>query len=469
MKLLSFFSPIMPHRLVYMLQQVEYDFRKFLSWIVGCPNLARVMRRKKLVYTRKAQALLMISYGVLGLDIAIVALLIVDEKWLLASSVFLLAPVLVIVALTMTVVVGNKFLYVVRRPLLGQAKRQLENHKAIKIAVLGSYGKTSMKEMLLSVLGEGKRVKATPGNMNVPISHARWITKRVGADEEVLIFEYGEGEPGDIAKFAELTSPSWGVITGIAPNHLDRYPSMEALSDDLLSIRRFLPDEKLLLNGSAAMLHEKAGSIPTFSEAGVKGWTVEDIEIDYEGTSFSMKRKGEVLQLRSQLLGRHHVGPLAAVVSIADELGLSPEQIKSGVAMTKPFEHRMEARSLHGAWIIDDTYNGNLEGIRAGLRLMNDLPAKRRVYVTPGLVDQGIETENVHRQIGELIAKANPARVVLMDNSVTSFIQAGLKAAGFNGEVSVEQDPVDFYTNIEHTVAAGDLVVMQNDWTDNYL
>ena len=128
----------------------------------------------------------------------------------------------------------------------------------------------------------------------------------------------------------------------------------------------------------------------------------------------------------------------------------------------------MQPYGLGGAWIIDDTYNGNLEGIRAGLELLKDLPAKRRIYVTPGLVDQGVENERVHRTIGGLIASAKPDQVVLMQNSVTSWIMSGLKEANYQGEVTIEAVPLNFYSNLKHFVASGDVVLMQNDWTDNY-
>ncbi len=468
MKLISYFSPLMPQRFVYMLQLVEYDPRKFMRWVKTSPNLFGVIRRGQLVYTKKARALLLVAYGAMFFVLSLASIALMQAQWLLAIGAVVLMPVWVATVLSGMVTIGQKMLNIVRRPLLKQAQQQLVNHPATKIAVLGSYGKTSMKEMLVTVLSESKRVKATPGNMNVPISHARWITRQVKGDEEVLIFEYGEGEPGDITKFARLTSPQRGVITGIAPNHLDRYPSLEALADDLLSIRQFVPDEQLLLNGDAKQLHQRASDIPVFDEGGISDWKVTDIKISHDGTSFTMTHGGELLKLKTQLLGKHHIGPLAAVVSLAYELGLSAEQIKAGIAKTQPFEHRMQARSLHGAWIIDDTYNGNLEGVRVGLRLMNDLQAKQRVYVTPGLVDQGIETERVHGEIGRLIAKTNPDKVVLMKNSVTDSIKRGLEDGNYSGEVIVEDDPLSFYTNIEHTVAAGDLVLMQNDWPDNY-
>jgi UDP-N-acetylmuramoyl-tripeptide--D-alanyl-D-alanine ligase len=128
----------------------------------------------------------------------------------------------------------------------------------------------------------------------------------------------------------------------------------------------------------------------------------------------------------------------------------------------------MQPYELSGAWIVDDTYNGNLEGIRVGTELLADLKAKRKIYVTPGLVDQGEETEAVHIAAGRLIAASEADLVVLMKNSVTDYIKQGLKEAGYRGEVRVESDPLEFYSNLSHFVAHGDLVVMQNDWTDNY-
>ena len=469
MKLLGYFSPIMPHRFVYMLQQVEYDGKKFLAWLIKRPNLLRVMRRKTLVLTKKAQILLLFGYALVAMILAAIIYLLIAEKWLEALGLFIIIPMIVAISLAAIVMLGNKVLYAVRKPLLEQARKQLTNHPATKIAILGSYGKTSMKEMLMTVLSEAKVVKATPGNMNVPISHARWITKEIDLDEQVIIFEYGEGEPGDIAKFANLTSPSLGIITGIAPNHLDRYKSIEVLADDLLAIRQYLPDDKLLMNADATRLHEIAPAIKTYDHSGVGQWEIKDIKVDYQGTSFLMTIGSETLQLKSGLLGKHHVGPLAAVVSIASETGLTNQQILEGVAKTRPFEHRMQERYSQGAWIIDDTYNGNLEGVRAGLQLMNDLTATRRIYITPGLVDQGTETIKVHRTIGQLIADAKPDLTVLMANSVTDYIREGLEDAGYKGKIHIEDDPLSYYTDLEHTLAAGDLVMMQNDWTDNYL
>jgi UDP-N-acetylmuramoyl-tripeptide--D-alanyl-D-alanine ligase len=130
----------------------------------------------------------------------------------------------------------------------------------------------------------------------------------------------------------------------------------------------------------------------------------------------------------------------------------------------------MRPYQLGSAWIIDDTYNGNIEGARVGLRFLTELSTQgRKIYVTPGFVEQGELKQAVHERLGQMIAEARLDVVVLMQNSTTSFIQAGLSRGGFSGKLIIENKPLDFYTNLQHFVAAGDIVLLQNDWTDNYL
>jgi UDP-N-acetylmuramoyl-tripeptide--D-alanyl-D-alanine ligase len=355
-----------------------------------------------------------------------------------------------------------------QRKLVAQSEQVFANHKGLKIAIAGSYGKTTMKELLQTVLGEGKKVVATPGNKNVSISHA-YFARKLRGDEDMVLIEYGEGAPGDIARFAKTTHPDRGIITGVAPAHLDQYASIQAAGEDIFLLSDFVAPEHLYVNGespdAAAFIRP---DFQKYSASGALGWKVSDISVDFDGTSFVMQKGKERLKLHSGLLGRHLVGPLALVAALAYELGLSIKQIEQGVAKTKPFEHRMQPTRRGTAWVIDDTYNGNIEGMKAGLQLLSELPGTRKIYVTPGLVDQGRETERVHISLGKAIAAANPDKVVLMQNSVTSYIEQGLKAANYQGHLQIEHYPLDFYVNLEHFVATGDVLLMQNDWPDNY-
>lgn len=467
MRLLSYFSPKTPIYFVYMLQQVEYSIRPFLTWLLRFPNLTGAMHRKKLVWTRKSQALVALAYIASTVYVISIVVLAVRLDWL-ELLLLVITPLVVLEALLLAIVAGQVLTHRTSRKEIAASAKIFAAHPGFKIAIAGSYGKTTIKELLLTVLTEGKKVVATPGNKNVSISHARWAQKLTG-DEEVLLIEYGEGAPGDVARFATVTQPTIGIIAGLAPNHLDQYKTLEGVAKDLFALAGHVEAGNLYVNKACLPIKPYLkDNFQVYDQHGIDGWLVKDVQVQFEGMSFVVQNGKTKLTLRTGLIGRHLLGSLALVVAIANRLGLSDEQIKAGIAKTMPFEHRMQPRQLGGAWIIDDTYNGNLEGVRAGLELLQELSAKRKIYVTPGLVDQGKDTEKVHREIGQLIASAQPDRVVLMHNSVTRFMKEELEKAQYEGEIVVEDDPLEFYSNLEHFVAAGDLVMMQNDWTDNY-
>lgn len=466
-----------PQTLVYMLQNTEYQAWPYLQWFWRTQDFSKVERRRQLVPTRSARLLLWLVR--IGMAVQIIIGLVLIFLWihsgLVAGWAFGLAllvsyPVIWAHALVVPLVLGRLLIV---RPL--DAKRSVaaqiifKAHPGIKIAVAGSYGKTSMKELLATVLSEGKRVAATPANKNVASSHAIFA-QSLNGQEEVLIIEYGEGAPGDVARFAQVTHPTHAVITGVAAAHLDRYKTVAAAGKDIFSVASYIADKShVYVNGDSpeALAFIKPDFV-RYDQAGALGWRVSKVQVNVDGTSFTLKNDTDTLHLKSGLLGRHQVGPVAFAAALGKDLGMSNAEVTAGIAKTQPFEHRMQPYQLNGAWIIDDTYNGNLEGIRVGTKLLGELPATEKIYVTPGLVDQGRETQAIHEQMGQLIAAAKPDVVILMRNSVTDFIRNGLTAAGFSGEVVVEDNPLQFYTNLSHFVASGDLVMMQNDWPDNY-
>jgi UDP-N-acetylmuramoyl-tripeptide--D-alanyl-D-alanine ligase len=458
------------------LQSTEYQIGPYLKWYWRTQDFSTVMKRRELDVTKRARMLQRgITAGVV-LQLCIGMLLIVQGSIghivggvPFGAAVILAYPVVWAHLAVVPLLLGR---YAVvepkQRKQIAASKEIFKNHAGIRIAVAGSYGKTSMKELLLSVLSVGKRVAATPANKNVAVSHADFARKLTG-DEDILIIEYGEGAPGDVAHFAATTHPTHAVITGVAPAHLDKYKTLAAAAEDIFSLANSVEHSQLYVNAEspAAKEYIKPDYQP-YNAQGAGGWKVSDVSVNLSGTSFTITNNRQRLHLHSGLLGRHQIGPLTLAASLGIEFGLSQDQVKEGVAATKPFEHRMQPYALNGGWIVDDTYNGNIEGVRVGTALLKELEAKRKWYVTPGLVEQGKNTKAIHEELGSLIASAHPDIVVLMQNSVTESIKKGLESAGFTGEVRIEKDPLNFYKNLDQFVASGDVVLMQNDWTDNY-
>jgi UDP-N-acetylmuramoyl-tripeptide--D-alanyl-D-alanine ligase len=462
--------------IVYMLQSTEYAPRPYIKWLWRTKNFHTVMHRRTLEMTRPARMLLLaMRLGILAEIIIGLVLICLDVSHHLAGGIEFGVTLIVVYPMVWShlivvpLILGKNF---VSKPKANQLSIQAEKifaeHPGIKVAVAGSYGKTTMKELLKTVLSDVFEVAATPANKNVSVSHAQFARSLTGT-EDVLIIEYGEGAPGDVSGFAQVTHPTHAVITGLAPAHLDQYKTLEAAGDDIFSVANFVESNRVYVyDGEKSVMPFIKPDFETFDANGALGWKTHSILVSIEGTTFKMTKGKEILNIKSGLVGKHQVGYLAFVAAYGLLLGMKASQVEAAMAVTQPFAHRMQPYTISGAWVIDDTYNGNLEGIRAGTEVLNDLEAKRKIYVTPGLVDQGKETGRVHREMGKLIATAKPDMVVLMKNSVTNYIQTGLNRAGYKGELRIEEDPLDFYTNLPQFVATGDLVVMQNDWPDNY-
>jgi UDP-N-acetylmuramoyl-tripeptide--D-alanyl-D-alanine ligase len=459
-----------------MLQSVEYRPQPFLRWFWRTQDFSRIMYRRTLDPTRIARILRI----VVGLGMAtqlVLGLLLVyagiqgqlPEVVFYGLAVMISYPVVGAQVLAIGIACGQVLFIRPREARQATVVQQIfHNHPGLRIAIAGSYGKTTMKELLLTVLSEGKKVAATPANMNVVSSHARFA-RSLSGDEEIVIVEFGEGRPGDVALFSRVVQPTHAVITGLAPAHLDQYKTLEAAGKDIFSLASYVPTGQVYVNAEPDAVHDfLRPDFRIYSRTTTLGWHVQKVETGVDGTTFELVKGKRRLKLKSGLIGLHTVGPLAFVAAFSLQLGLTEAQVAKGIAKTKPFEHRMQPYNIGGATVIDDTYNGNLEGIRAGTELLATLKAKRKIYVTPGLVDQGKETAAIHQEVGALIAAVKPDVVVLMQNSVTKHIQAGLHGVGYGGEIIVQDDPLHFYTNLDSFVASGDVVLMQNDWTDNY-
>ncbi|MDB5181836.1 MAG: hypothetical protein JWP13_599 [Candidatus Saccharibacteria bacterium] len=462
--------------ITYMLQSTEYEVGPYLKWYWRTQNFAAVMKRRTLNSTRRAALLRTVLR--MGMLLQVIGGLVmiffgsrseyVELIWF-GIALVISYPVVWAHIVVVPLLLAKWLIVIPKNNKAVRASEKLyEQHTAVKLAVVGSYGKTTMKELLATVIAEGKKVAATPANKNVAISHANFV-EGLDGDEDVLILEYGEGAPGDVEQFSRTTHPTYAVITGLAPAHLDKYRTLDAAAKDIFSVADYVAEGHVYVNSEslASKPFVKPG-FHTYDQGGVGEWRTTNIRVDITGTSFVLQRAGTKLKLTSGLLGRHQIGPLSVAAVLAIEFGLTPLQVEKGIAKTVPFEHRMKPRQLSGATIIDDTYNGNLEGIRAGTALLKELPARRKWYVTPGLVDQGKDTAAIHREVGTLIAAAKPDIVVLMKNTVTAHIEEGLRGSGFDGEIRIEHDPLEFYTNLEHFISSGDVVLMQNDWTDNY-
>ncbi len=462
------YIPSYPKALLYMLQSSEYNILDYSRWLGRTSDYRKVAKRRQLVWTSKVKLLAFAQ--ALILCVVVISAWMAGHVWLpFALLVLLATPWLLAYGIIVPLFIGDLLISKKSiRNMKADAAAAISKHKATKIAIAGSFGKTTAKEVLKTVLSEKYKVVATPGNMNTPVGISRF-TKTLTGGEDIIIFEFGESHVGDIKELAELVQPDLGLITGINEAHLKTFGSIENTIKTIFELQDYLTPDKVYKNNESRYVHDyiKNNDPKLYSREGVGNWHVKESIVTIDGTVLTLQHGNTKLRVKAKLLGQHNIGVIVATAAIAESLGMTDDEIKSGIEKTKPFDHRMQPYVLGGAHVIDDTYNGNIEGVEAGLVLLKNLDAKRRIYVTPGLVEQGSKTREIHEKMGRLIAEVADV-VVLMNNSVTMHIQNGLKEAGFSGVLKIVDDPLEFYKNLEHFIAAGDIVLMQNDWTDNY-
>lgn len=471
--LLSRYRPRYARSLVYMLQASEYNIRDYFAWYWRTRDFARVERRKRIVKTAKARVLLASAWIMMlkcwGVAVFVLWYGVLPSKYIFFflfafGAPYFLAHGIIIPLLAIKLIQSPIEYFIIAR-----ARQYLRKHRAIKIAVAGSFGKTTMREILKTVLSEGKIVSAPQESHNTPLGISKFIRTLTG-DEEILIFELGEYYPGDVRALCRLVQPDIGVITGVNEAHLKKFKTVERAAHTVYELADYLFGRPVYVNGENTLSREYArpGHI-LYSRERIGDWRIENPKTDLSGTSFSLVKEGIRLECSSRLLGLHHVGSLAAAADIALRLGLSPEQIKNGIAHTAPFVHRLQATTdPAGVIMLDDSYNGTPDGVAAGIAFLASLTSHRRWYVTPGLVEMGARTEAVHRAIGERLADAKIEKIVLIKNSVTPHIEKGLREAGYGGEVIWFDDALVALAAVPHFTVPGDVVLLQNDWPDQY-
>jgi UDP-N-acetylmuramoyl-tripeptide--D-alanyl-D-alanine ligase len=471
---LSRYHPKYVRSLVYLLQSCEYDIRDYVKWHWRVKNFNQVEQRKVLVKTNKARLI----YGLAWLILIAVYVLAVSVLWLeiglikyfIFAAIILASPYILAYGLIIPLVLVKILIqWPIEKIIIKRAGQKLKKHKAFKIAIAGSFGKTSFRELLKTVLAENKKAVAPPHSYNTPLSISRFILSLNG-DEDVIIFELGEYRPGDIQKLCFLTQPELGIITGVNEAHLEKFKNLDQTAKTIFELADWLKDKPLYINGESDLAKKKA--LPShimYNREGVGKWKVINPHTDLGGTSFNLVSGNQQLNLKTKLLGLHQIGPLTAVVDIAQNLGLTLEQIKHGVGKTRPFDHRLEPKiDSQGVITLDDSYNGNPDGVKVIIEFLASLKGSRRLYVTPGLVEMGSRTKIIHQEIGIQLARAGIEKVILIRNSVTPFIAEGLENGNYQGELIWFDNSLEAFGALPHLTVKGDVVLLQNDWPDQY-
>lgn len=303
------------------------------------------------------------------------------------------------------------------RALGDLARFHRERHDILAAAVTGSNGKTTTKEMLASIFFLGAETLKSEGNLNNLVGLPHQVL-RLLPEHSRAVFEMGMNQPGEIRRLAEIALPRIGVITNVAPAHLEGLGSIEAVREakgELLEAmgakgRAALSGEDSHSRLLARRFREAGGEVLTFgfsADCGVRG---SDIRVSAgEGTRFALHAGGREARVRLPGLGRHNVLNALAAAAAASLAGCPMDEIARGLERAAPPKMRLEVRPLprwEGCSLIDDAYNANPASMLQALETAAQLRGEARLFAVLGdMKELGAYAEEAHRELGRAAAR----------------------------------------------------------------
>ncbi len=365
-----------------------------------------------------------------------------------------------------------------KNKFLNEAKQKINaRDDLIKIGITGSYGKTSVKFILGTILKQKYNTLVPPQSYNTPMGLTRVIREQMTDENEVFIAEMGARHVGDIAELVELVHPQMGILTSIGPQHLETFYHIENIAKTKYELIAGLPKDTgvAFFNGDndfcralyePTEIHKKV--LYAMDSEGHADVRAKDITFSAQGSTFTIEYAQGEFTCTTKLLGRHNILNICGCIAIALELGLSVEQIQQGVLDAPPVEHRLQiVPTNNGITVIDDAFNANPAGTRAALEVLKCFEGQRFV-VTPGLVELGEHEAQENYEFGEAMAEV-ATYVFLIGPKHTQPIYEGLVHSGFEKDNIYVAKTLGEATNIMgHLTKPGDVILFENDLPDHY-
>lgn len=402
-----------------------------------------------------------------------IAILQLLAKWngsylygLIAYVPFAVMPILLPALLLLANAILSPFEEVRNKKFVKRAGQVLDETEMIRIAVVGSYGKTSVKNILKTLLSEKYQVVATPESYNTPIGIAKTVYSPKFSGKEIFIAEMGARKAGDIAELCALVKPDYVIFTGVCEQHVETFGSLEnvwkAKSEALFAVQR-----KAVCGASLRAYAEK-DFVKNEKIIFADNEKITNVNLQATTTAFTLRYTGAPIDVQIKLLGNSAVENILLAATLAEELGLTAEEVKSGIAKVQPIPHRLQLIESAGAYILDDGYNANPRGAKEALAALSRFEG-RKCVVTPGIVECGVLEEQINGELGEALAVLSPDRLILVGDTLVGVVKAGYLAAGGDPlKLSVVSTLSAAQEALTEWISTGDAVLFLNDLPDVY-
>ncbi len=363
--------------------------------------------------------------------------------------------------------ISNKF--------INNAKTKLtEMSDLTVIGITGSFGKTSTKHAVTTILSQKFNPVMTPGSYNTPMGVTRTVNEMLKATNDVFVCEMGAKYVGDIKEICDIAKPKIGIVTAVGPMHLDTFKTIDNVRKTKFELIDSLPEDGIaIVNWEDENIRNTEINRP-FIKYGLSSeadYYAENIEMNENGSEFDVVMPNkERIRISTKLLGDLNILNIVCAVAVADKLGMKENEIKLGAKYLKPVEHRLQLRrNLNGSLIIDDAYNSNVKGSRMALDVLSNFKTRKKIFITPGIVDLGEKSEEYNKDLGKYAANKCDIAILVGEKQAKP-IKEGLLEEGMNADkIFVAENINVAITIMAQESDANSVVLLENDLPDNYL
>lgn len=362
-----------------------------------------------------------------------------------------------------------------RNLLIKKAKEKRASFKdLVVIGITGSYGKSSTKEFLTTILSEKFKVLKTKEHQNSEVGISQCILNDLKPEHEIFVCEMAAYNKGGIKLLSDIAKPKIGIVTGVNEQHLSTFGSMKNLlsaegGEELIEA---LPDNGLVIfNGSNPYtldLYFKTKKPKRIYCSQVApdqlqpDLLAKDIIAEKESIAFKVYPKDKTpFDLKINILGAHQVSNILAAILAAKELGMSYEEIVLACQKIRPEQGTIFLKKgINGINIIDATYSANPDGVIADLDYL-DIWERKKVIVMPCLIELGPASKKIHRQIGEKIAEVCHLAIITNGDRFKELKEGAMKKGLKPENILLIENPKKIFEKIKVFTQPGDSVLLE--------
>lgn len=445
-------------------QLENYRVKNYLKKIIKL-NFS-IGRKNRLKFTKRIKRLIFIEF-LLNFLYFLIIFRFIFNFWILFATIFLFilfSGLIVCISFWVASPIEN----LIKMRYIKKAKKKLASVGCKKIAITGSFGKTSTKNILYQILQAQFDVCQSPQSFNTPMGICKTILENLKETDDFLILEYGARYKGDIEFLAKNFGVDFAIITPIGNCHQETFGSVDNIASEKFKLCENA-QELVVFNGTSKItkkLFDKCEK-KKYLVCDKKGFAyTANLETNSNGTKFDLIIDGKSIKCTTNLLGKSSIDNIVVASTMAYLVGEDLLSIQKAIKTLKPAPHRLELIKGEVVDVIDDSYNSNVDGFEQALDILKTFDG-RKIVVSPGIVELGNIQFETNRHIGSKIAKVADAFIIMNRTNKKALLEGAIESGMQQSNIFFASTRTQQKEILKQIISKGDVVLFENDFPDN--